>query len=191
MGVRFSEGIPASKSGIQGRIPFHCQEGNNQHRMWGYGRLSPVEGGLKMQNQPPVILIVDNDPDMCCNMSDILGDWDYEVDTALEGATALRMVRRRPYDIVLLDLRMPGSDGLTLSRQITRLRPETVAMLITAYPAEVGSAEVRAAGLRRVIAKPVNIPRLLEHILEDLADRSVPRERRTDRRRQLCVEIGV
>ncbi len=158
---------------------------------WRYGRLSPVDGGLKMQNQPPVILIVDNDLDMCCNMSDILSDWDYEVETALEGATALRMVRRRPYDIVLLDLRMPGTDGLTLSRQITRLRPETVAMLVTAYPTDMGPAEVRAAGLRRVIAKPVNIPRLLEQILEDLADRSVRRQRRTDHRRQLCVEIGV
>lgn len=159
---------------------------------WGVGRLSLAERGiLTMQNTTPLILIVDDDPDMCCNMSDILDDWGYEVETAPEGMTALRMMRRRPYDLVLLDLRMPGPNGLTLSRHMIRLRPETVTMLITAYPSDVGPAEARAAGLHHVIAKPVHIPRLLDQIQEALADSSRLRQQRSAPAKPLCVESGV
>lgn len=144
-----------------------------------------------MQSNTPVILVVDDDPDMCCNMSDILGDRGYEVETAPEGKTALRMARRRPYDILLLDLRMPGPDGLTLSREVTGLCPETVALLVTAYPSDVGPAEARAAGIHQVIAKPVDIPRLLARIEEALSDGSMLHHRRTGTARRVALDHGV
>ena len=86
-----------------------------------------------------------------------------------EGQTALRLVQRQAYDLALLDLRMPGMDGLTLCREVTRLRPATVALLITGYPEDVIPAEAQAAGVRHVIPKPVDVPRLLIRIEEALA----------------------
>ncbi|HWB14612.1 MAG TPA: response regulator [Pirellulales bacterium] len=116
------------------------------------------------------ILMVDDDPDECENMADILNARGYRVDTAPGGRAALRLVDRQPYDLALLDLKMPGMDGLTLSRQLTRRHPGTVALLVTGYPDDVTPAEARAAGIRRVIRKPLDVPRLLATIEEALGD---------------------
>jgi CheY-like chemotaxis protein len=64
------------------------------------------------------VLVVDDDLDTCRNLQDILTDMDYEVETAQDGPAALELVRRRPFDVALLDLKMPGMDGLELYRQI-------------------------------------------------------------------------
>ncbi len=107
------------------------------------------------------ILLVDDDVDICRNMADILTDLGYRVDSAHDGPTALELVRRWPYDVALLDLRMPGMDGLTLYREIKKLRAGTVAMLVTAYAGVSTTEEAIAAGAWRVLSKPVDFPRLL------------------------------
>ncbi len=119
-----------------------------------------------MPDSKPVILMVDDDRDACRNLSDILMDCGYHVDAAHEGPAALRLVQRQAYDLALLDLRMPGMDGLTLCKEVTRMRPDTVAMVITGYPEDVEPAAARAAGVHRVFPKPVDVPRLLVTIEE-------------------------
>ena len=49
------------------------------------------------------ILVVDDEADTCRNLSDILTDLGYHVDTALDGFAALKLAREKPYDIALLD----------------------------------------------------------------------------------------
>jgi DNA-binding NtrC family response regulator len=109
----------------------------------------------------PRILVVDDDVDICRNLSDILTDLGYQVDMAHHGAAALELVRQRPYDVALLDLRMPGMDGLTLYREIKKLRAGTVALLVTAYAGPETADEALAAGAWQVVAKPVDLPKLM------------------------------
>ncbi len=109
----------------------------------------------------PTILVVDDDQDNCRNLSDILTDVGYAVDIAHDGPSALELIRRRPYDVALLDLRMPGMDGLTLYREIKALRPSTVALLVTAHASGETTMEALTAGAWRVLAKPVDLPALL------------------------------
>src|SRR5579864_5581971 len=85
-----------------------------------------------MNKATPSILVVDDDVDTCRNLSDILTDLGYRVDTAHDGPTALELVRQNAYDVALLDYKMPGMDGLTLYREIKRLRAGTVAIVVTA-----------------------------------------------------------
>src|SRR2546428_789145 len=73
------------------------------------------------------VLVVDDDVDTCRNLSDILTDLGYHVDCAHDGPSALDLVRRNAYDVALLDLKMPGMDGLTLYREIKKLSASTVA----------------------------------------------------------------
>jgi CheY-like chemotaxis protein len=122
---------------------------------------------MKRQN-PPRILVVDDDRDICRNLSDILTDLDYQVDTAHNGLSALELVRQRPYDIALLDLKMPGMDGLTLYRQIKKQRAGTVSLLVTGYASPATAAEALAAGAWKVVAKPVDFPELLDLVDEAL-----------------------
>ena len=71
-----------------------------------------------MQPHHASILVVDDDVDTCRNLADILGDLAYHVEAAHDGPSALELVRRRHFDVALLDLKMPGMDGLELYRAI-------------------------------------------------------------------------
>src|SRR5450755_2500750 len=66
----------------------------------------------RMLSKDASILVVDDEEDTCRNLSDILTDLGYHVDTAHDGPAALEMVRHKRYDVALLDLKMPGMDGL-------------------------------------------------------------------------------
>jgi DNA-binding response OmpR family regulator len=112
--------------------------------------------------EPPRILIVDDEPDTCENLSDILTDLGYQVDTAHDGFAALQLVREKLYDIALLDLRMPGMDGLELYRRIREISAGTVAIVVTAYAASDTAKSVLSAGAWKIVSKPVNIGGLLE-----------------------------
>lgn len=114
------------------------------------------------------ILVVDDDPDICRNVSDILTDLGYRVDTATDGPAAIELVRRNPYDVALLDLKMPGMNGLEVYRTIRQLRSSTVALLVTAYASQATTEEALQAGAWRVVPKPVDFPRLLGLVTEAL-----------------------
>jgi CheY-like chemotaxis protein len=117
----------------------------------------------------PTILVVDDDADTCRNMADLFGDLGYVVDAAEGGEMALEKAGQQPYDLGLLDLRMPGMDGLTLCRHLKRLHPPMMAMIVTAYAGSGLDEEAHAAGARHVLAKPVDFPRLLALVGEALA----------------------
>jgi two-component system, NtrC family, response regulator HydG len=116
----------------------------------------------------PSILIVDDEVDTCRNLSDILSDLGYQVEIAHDGPSALQLVRQKPYDVALLDFKMPGMDGLTLYREIKKLRADTVAIVVTAYAGGETKAEALAAGAWQVLSKPVDFPKLLGLVDEAL-----------------------
>jgi CheY-like chemotaxis protein len=114
----------------------------------------------------PSILVVDDDLDNCCNMADILTDLGYDVDTVDGGAAALRHAERQPYDVGLLDLRMPGMDGLTLCRHLRHLHPRMVTLIVSGYADAALNEAASAAGARRVVPKPVHVPSLLAAVAQ-------------------------
>ena len=114
------------------------------------------------------ILIVDDEQDTCANLSDILTDLGYQVDTANDGFAALELVKKNNYDIALLDLRMPGMDGVELYRRIREVSAGTVAIVVTAYASSDTAKSARAAGAWQILSKPVNIGNLLNLVSEAL-----------------------
>jgi two-component system, NtrC family, response regulator HydG len=122
-----------------------------------------------MNGPKPSILVVDDDEDICRNLSDILTDLDYDVDFAMDGPSALRLVRKKPYDVALLDLKMPGMDGLTLYREIKKLRAGTVALIVTAYASSATAEEALTAGAWQIVSKPIDFPKLL-HLVSEAID---------------------
>jgi two-component system, NtrC family, response regulator HydG len=114
----------------------------------------------------PTILVVDDDADTCRNMVDLFGDSGYCVDTAENGDIALEKARQQQYDMGLLDLRMPGMDGVKLCRCLKRLRPSMVTLIITGYAQDGLAAEALAAGALQVLPKPVDVARLFALIEE-------------------------
>jgi len=110
---------------------------------------------------PPSILVVDDERDICQNLADILQEFGFEVETALDGESAIEMIRRRRFDVALLDLKMPVMDGLALYKAIREERPSIVSMIVTAYANAQTNREALQAGVWQVISKPVDLKQLL------------------------------
>jgi DNA-binding NtrC family response regulator len=115
------------------------------------------------------ILIVDDEVDACNNLRDILVDLGYRVGIARNGLEAIRELRVSNYDIALLDLKMPGMDGVSVYREIKRIRPETAAIVVSAFSGSELAEEALAEGAAGVVAKPVDVPALLTAIATSLA----------------------
>lgn len=109
----------------------------------------------------PSVLVVDDDDDIRSNVRDILEDLGYHTDTAHDGPSALHLVEQNTYDVALLDFKMPGMDGATLYAEIKKIRPEIVAIMVTAYAGSNGVEKAKVAGTWKVLRKPVDFGALL------------------------------
>jgi CheY-like chemotaxis protein len=113
------------------------------------------------------ILVVDDDPDVCASMADILGAEGCRIITTRSGIEALRYLQRMSVDLVLTDVMMPDMDGYALFREIRTIQPDLPVVLMTAYYYDKDHVIKRskADGLQDVIfKKPINPGRLLELI---------------------------
>lgn len=90
------------------------------------------------------ILVVDDEPVARQSMSDILKLEGYTVASAPNGHAAVEYVRMHPVDLVIVDLRMPGMDGLEVVQVVNQVSPETEVIILTAY----GSTETAIQALR-------------------------------------------
>jgi two-component system, NtrC family, response regulator HydG len=140
-----------------------------------------------MKTDGPIVLVVDDEEDICRNLADILGDVGYRVDTTCDGAVAIEMVRRTAYDVALLDLKMPGVSGLDLCQAIRAIRPATVPILVTAFASVAAAAAARQAGVWQIVSKPANLPALLG-LIEEAA--GWPMVLVVDDDRDLCTNLG-
>lgn len=115
------------------------------------------------------VLIVDDEVDAGENLRDILVDSGYRVGVAHNGQEAVEQIAKSAYDIALLDLKMPGMDGVAVYRQIKQLRPETVAIVVSAFSgSELAECAVEE-GAAQIVPKPVDVPQLLSAIESSLS----------------------
>jgi two-component system NtrC family response regulator len=114
------------------------------------------------------ILIVDDDKAVRGAIAVTLGDLGHQTAEAGDGEAALTWLSRQPADAVLLDLRMPGMDGMDVLRRIqAKPHPPPVAIL-TAVPTSENTIEAMRLGAADHLAKPVgrnDLKRLLERML--------------------------
>jgi DNA-binding NtrC family response regulator len=112
------------------------------------------------------ILIVDDDERVLWVLHDALARMEdgYEVVTAQSGREALHEFGEQPFDLVITDLRMPGMDGVELTRAIRALDPGAAVIWITAY----GSHEVRGETVRLAVYdcldKPLEIAEIRQAV---------------------------
>ncbi|WP_296444447.1 response regulator [Rhodoferax sp. UBA5149] len=102
------------------------------------------------------ILIVDDEEVVRASHLRLLSGHCCYVEAALNGADALREMERDSYDLVLLDLRMPGLDGMSVLRMIKQRWPESEVVVITGYPSVDTAKEAIRLGAYDYLAKPVD-----------------------------------
>ena len=81
----------------------------------------------------PRLLLVDDEIPFVANLSKLLSRRGYEVSTAHDGDSALRLVQEREFDVVILDQNMPGKDGITVLRELKKKQPHLEVVILTGY----------------------------------------------------------
>jgi len=101
------------------------------------------------------ILIVDDDEVVRRSYLRSLESISCDVEAARDGEEALQTMERKPFDVVLLDMRMPGQDGLSVLRTIKQKWPDSEVVIITGYPTVDSVKEAVRLGAYDYITKPV------------------------------------
>ena len=101
------------------------------------------------------ILVVDDDEVVRCSHLRILAGSHCQVETALNGMQALQVMERGAFDVVLLDQRMPGLDGLAVLKTIKERWPESEVIVITGYPTVDFAKQAVSLGAYDYLAKPL------------------------------------
>jgi len=113
-----------------------------------------------MDNQGIGILIVDDE----FSVRDSLYNWfkveGYRVDTAENGMEALKTLQESSWDIVLVDIKMPGMDGIELQRHIKKIDHTTIVIIITAYATVDTAVEAMKEGAFDYLSKPIDPDKL-------------------------------
>jgi CheY-like chemotaxis protein len=113
------------------------------------------------------VLIVDDDRDMVATLSDVLQMAGWKTQGVFTGGEALAALRWSDADCVLMDLKMPGMDGLAALKAIIAEKPDARVVVMTALAGAEPRQEARRAGARFVLSKPVE-PRRLIQVLDEV-----------------------
>jgi two-component system response regulator HydG len=116
---------------------------------------------IEKMNEKGSILVVDDDNDMTTTLSDILVDLHYHVETANNGFEAIEKIKNRRFDTILLDIKMPGISGVETFKEIKKIRPDAVVMLMTAQSVEQLVTEALDQGAFGIMYKPIDTTKLI------------------------------
>lgn len=121
---------------------------------------------------PKQILIVDDEETLVWSLAKSLSrDREiYDVTTAKDGESALELLRSSTFDLVVLDIRLPGINGLDVLLQIKEKRPATKVIIMTAYGSRETKERAKARGSLFYIEKPFEIDKIRELILKALKE---------------------
>jgi DNA-binding NtrC family response regulator len=119
----------------------------------------------------PLVMVVDDEEKVRKYLSRLLENRGFEVDTAADGDAALAMLARRDFDIILLDVLMPGPDGIAVLKEIKKRKPLTEVIILTGNASVVTGIEGIQLGAIDYLMKPVNLENLMICMHEALEQR--------------------
>jgi DNA-binding NtrC family response regulator len=138
-------------------------------------QVRPLEPGDGSRAPRPVILVVDDEPGLRESFRLILDD-DYEVVAVPDGLAALDVMRRAQVDVVLLDIRLPGMDGIEVLERLKSLDEHVEVILVTAVKTVRTAVAAMKLGAFDYLTKPFEEDELLSLVRRALERRSLERE---------------
>jgi CheY-like chemotaxis protein len=112
------------------------------------------------------ILVIDDEPGIRDLLDTLLSGKGYDVVLADSGQKGLEIFRRASADVIVLDLKMPGMDGLTVLQQIRCLNPTQPVVILTGVGSPESEQQVRALGVTEYMEKEFSL-----HLLGDAVKR--------------------
>ena len=124
----------------------------------------------------PQVLVVDDDPAHRLMLRTMLEGWSYEVTEADGGARAVELLREGPFDLVLMDVRMPDMNGIEATRAIHAYNPAVPVLIVTAYSSVASAVEALKSGAYAYPTKPLDFDTLKLTLERALEHRDLKRE---------------
>ncbi len=152
----------------------------------------PFEVVRPPEQKPGVaVLVVDDDPMVLDLLAEYLRGNGYNVLTAGSGEEAVSKMRSATLDIALVDLKMPGMDGLETIEQMTGIDPEAVTILMTGFPTLDSSVKAIKLGASDYILKPFKLEEVNLAVNKAAREREVRREVKSLKKRVTELEKGI
>ena len=114
--------------------------------------------------KPKKILIIDDEPDICKMVTEFLFDAGYSASYALNGPDGLAMIKKDLPSLVLLDIGMPGMDGIEVARLAAARHPGLRIMFITGFAAVALAAGDQAPPGSKVLSKPIHLREIVSEV---------------------------
>ncbi len=137
--------------------------------------------------EPLHILVVDDDPGHLTTLKTIIKSWGYEVSVADDGTKAVGNIKERPFDLILMDVRMAEMSGIEALKRIKEYNPAIPILIMTAYSSVDSAIEALKAGAYDYLTKPLDfevlkltIERALEHIGLKAENKNLKEKLRSD-----------
>ncbi len=127
-------------------------------------------------NAPIRVLVVDDELGIREGCRRVLTPQGFEVDVAENGPAGLRKLRESRYDILLLDIMMPGMSGMEVLRQARQIDPDLICIIITGYATVELAVQAIREGAHDFIAKPFSADLLLQVVHRELERQALRRE---------------
>ena len=124
------------------------------------------------------VLIVDDEKNIRLTLSLALESMGLEIDAAMNGEEALDKINQKEFGLILLDLKMPGMDGMEVLRRVREIRPDIRVIIITAYGTIESAVEAMKLGAVDFIQKPFS-PDEIRELVSKVIDREKIDERKT------------
>jgi DNA-binding NtrC family response regulator len=122
------------------------------------------------------ILLADDEVTFRETFMKVLEEEGFAVTAVRDGKEATEAILKRPYALAILDIQMPGSDGISVLREITAARPQTRVIMVTAYGTVEMAVEAIKLGACDYVMKPVNFDEMLTKIRQHLRYVELERE---------------
>ncbi len=106
------------------------------------------------------MLVVDDEPGILETMSDILKEMNFKVTTARDGYQAIEIMKNGSFDAVVMDIKMPGIDGIETLKRIKVTKPDANVILVTAYASDDMVLAARKEGASTVLYKPIDLDKI-------------------------------
>ena len=120
------------------------------------------------------VLVVDDEEIVRLSLMRTLAGQNCTVEGALGGEQALENLQAAPADVVILDLRMPGMDGMTTLKMVKERWPETQVVILTGYPSVYTAREAVKLGAFDYLTKPVEPDKIVAVANAAMAERLAP-----------------
>ena len=109
---------------------------------------------------------MDDNISICKSMSLILGYNGYTVTTASDGFDAIEKDKETPFDVIFMDIKMPGMNGVETYKKIKQDRPDAMVIMMTAYTVKELVDEALQEGAYGAFAKPLDMDKVLSMVDE-------------------------